>query len=265
MKKLLFIPRAIIDILSVWNKQISIKEKSSLTYTLSILKLKKWLNKKDAIITYPLFEYKLKGWNNEFLQMLVKEIFVDKVYDVADILKPSKEWRIIDAGANVGLAVLFFKRNFKNARIEAYEPGETSFRLLQENIAQNKIRNVQVEKKVVSDSDQPQYAEAGCAPGSVNQKFSTAGNHENPVSSVRMVDLLRQKGADCVKLDIEGDEVKVLLDVIESDCLSKAFCWLIEFHDEEHKDKFIKEFQSKGFAWRRTKSVYCFWQTKTGN
>ena len=253
------------DILSVWNKQLTIKEKSSLTYTLSILKLKKWLNKRDSVISFPLFEYHLQGYNNESLQLLVKEIFVDRVYDVTKILNTSQPLQFIDAGANVGLSVLFFKRNFKNSIVEAYEPGDTSFQLLQKNIEANGLKEVQLVQKAISDSDQLLYAEEGFEHSSVNQKFSLTGNPERPVASMRLVNRLQQKKVDCVKLDIEGDEYKVLNDVISYKCLVNVFCWLIEFHNEEQqKEGIIKEFKKNGFTYKRKKNVYCFTQTKTG-
>lgn len=263
MKKLLFIPRAIIDVLSVWNKQLTIKEKSSLTYTLGILKLKKWLNKKDSIIGYRLFGYHLQGYNNKSLQMLVKEVFIDRVYDFSDILETTKQLRIIDAGANVGLSVLFFKRNFKNSIVDAYEPGDASFQLLKKNVEENNLKEVQLVRAAISDNNQLLYAEEGFEPGSVNQKFSPAGNTGKPVGSVRLMDILQNENVGCVKLDIEGDEIKVLRDVIHNNSLAKVFCWLIEFHDEgEQREKMINEFEKNGFEYRNKKNVYCFWQTK---
>src|SRR5437762_7760146 len=142
MKKLLFIPRAVIDILSIWNKPLTIKEKSSLTYTLSILKLKKWLKKPDAVISYKLFGYKLKGCNYESLQFLIKEIFIDRIYESDEEFAKAHGLNIIDIGSNTGLSVLFFKRYFENAVIDAYEPNESSFELLKQNVEQNKFSNV---------------------------------------------------------------------------------------------------------------------------
>ncbi len=251
------------DILSVWNKQLSIKEKSSLTYTLSILKLKKWINKKSSIIHYPLLQYHLEGSNNESMQVLVKEIFIDMVYDVRDVLEPSAQLRIIDAGSNVGLSILFFKRCFKNSVIEAYEPNETSFMLLQKNMERNNIKEVHLVQAAINDSDQLLFAEAGFEHSSINQTFSITGNPGKPVASVRLASLLQQKKADCVKLDIEGDEIKVLEDVIRNNCLTNVRCWLIEFHNKgEQREQIINEFKKNGFVYKLKKDVYCFMQTE---
>ena len=261
MKKLLFIPRAVIDILSIWNKPLTIKEKSFLTYTLSILKLKKWLKKSDAIISYKLFGYKLKGCNQESLQFLIKEIFIDRIYELDKKFRRVHSLNIIDIGSNTGLSVLFFKKYFENAIVDAYEPNESSFELLQQNIKQNKFSNVNLFNAAIWNSDGVLYREEGFGPCSVNQKFSVSENFNKPVKCVRLTNLLQHGKIDCVKIDIEGNEIDVLTDVINNKCLTKVRCWLVEFHDDNEQTKWIKEeFLKQGFAASRKKEVYCFKQ-----
>src|SRR5260221_4256072 len=261
MKKLLFIPRAIIDILSIWNKPLTIKEKSSLTYTLSILKIKKWLKKPDAIISYKLFGYKLKGCNHESLQFLIKEMFIDRIYELDGELDKTSYLNIIDIGSNTGLSVLFLKKYFENAVIDAYEPNESSFELLKQNVEQNKFSNVNLFNAAISSNDGVLYPEEGFGPCSVNQKFSARENFNKPVKCVRLTNLIQQRGIDCVKIDIEGNETDVLTDVINNKCLTKVRCWLIEFHNDNEQTKWIKEeFLKQGFVGRRKKEVYCFKQ-----
>ena len=261
MKKLLFIPRAIIDILSIWNKPLTIKEKSSLTYTLSILKLKKWLNKPDAIISYKLFGYKLKGCNQESLQFLIKEIFIDRIYELDEKFSKAHNLYIIDIGSNTGLSVIFFKKYFENAIIDAYEPNESSFELLKENMGRNNFGNVHLFNAAIGSNDGVLYPEEGFSPCSVNQRFSVQGNFNKPVQCIRLTNLLQAGGIDCVKIDIEGNETDVLTDAINNKCLTKVHCWLIEFHNDNEQTKWIKEeFLKQGFVGGRKKEVYCFKQ-----
>jgi len=259
MKKLLFIPRAIIDILSVWNKPLTIKEKSSLTYTLSILKLKKWLRRPDTIISYKLFGYKLKGCNHESLQFLIKEIFIDRIYALNGELTKTGHLNIIDVGSNTGLSVLFFKKYFENADIDAYEPNESSFELLKQNIEENNFRDVRLFNAAVGSNDGVLYPEEGFSPCSVNQKFSAQGDFNKPVKCLRLSNLLQQGRTDCVKMDVEGNETDVLMDIINNKCLTKVRCWLIEFHNNDEQTNWIKkEFLKDGFVCKRKKEVYCF-------
>jgi FkbM family methyltransferase len=261
MKKLLFIPRAVIDLLSIWNKPLTIKEKSSLTYTFSILKLKKWLKKPDTVISYKLFGYKLKGCNHKSLQFLIKEIFIDRIYKLSGIFNKTDHLNIIDIGSNTGLSVLFFKKYFDDTVIDAYEPNESSFELLRQNMEGNKFSNVHLFNAAIGNIDGVLFPEEGFGPCSVNQKFSVQDNLKKPVKCIRLANLLQAGRIDCVKVDIEGSETNVLTDVIYNKCLTKVHCWLIEFHNNDEQTNWIKEeFFKQGFVCRRKKEVYCFKQ-----
>jgi FkbM family methyltransferase len=65
------------------------------------------------------------------LGWLFEEIFVNHAYafDTA-VGQPL----VIDAGANIGLATLFFKRQHPNARVIAFEPNPSTFELLERNV-----------------------------------------------------------------------------------------------------------------------------------
>jgi len=261
MKKLLFIPRAFIDILSIWNKSLTVKEKSSLTYTLSILKIKKWLKKPDDIISYKLFGYKLKGCNHESLQFLIKEIFIDRIYELDSVFDKPDHLKIIDIGSNTGLSVLYFKKYFENAVVDAYEPNESSFELLKQNIKENNLKDVHLFNAAIGSEEGLLYPEAGFGPCSVNQKFSTQGDFNKPVKCVQLRNLLQQGKIDCVKIDIEGNETDVLTDVINNKCLTEVRLWLVEFHDDNEQTNWVKdEFLKQGFIYKRKKEVYCFKQ-----
>lgn len=265
MKKLLLIPRAVIDILSVWNKQLTIREKSSLTYTLSVLKIKKWLCRENAVIGFPLFGYQFYGINNQSLQFLLREIFVDRIYETGNCPGSQAQVTIIDAGSNIGLSVVFFKRHFPNCTIDAYEPNESSFTLLKRNIEQNKIKGVCLKQVAISDNEEDLFAESGFEPASVNQRFSVKEKSGKPIKALRLTNLIQQ-AVDYIKLDIEGAETWVLKDVIQNKSLKKSYGWLVEFHGEkETKQSIITEFIKNGFACTQKKDVYQFEQSKSND
>ena len=259
MKKLLLIPRAVMDIVSVSANDITIAEKSSLTYALLILKLKNWLRKKDEVITFPLFGLKIHCCNSQSIQHLLKEIFLDKVYDLSHVFKPEQALHFIDAGANIGLCTLFFKRNFINADIISYEPAQTSFQLLKENVGRRTLSGITVEPFAVSNKDGMLYADKGFGPCSENQTFAEEGAETDAIRCIRLAHVLKRKNWDCVKLDIEGAEIEVLIDVINQGVLKQSLTWLIEFHKEDdNKEWILKEFEKEGFVFTRNKEVYCF-------
>jgi len=61
----------------------------------------------------------------------VNEIYLQEVYKFCtDQIDPL----IIDAGANIGLSLIYFKRLYPQARIIAYEPDNSIFKLLESNV-----------------------------------------------------------------------------------------------------------------------------------
>lgn len=62
-------------------------------------------------------------------QYVYEQIFTERQYEI-DVPTPRT---ILDAGANVGLATVWFANRFPASKILAIEPDEENFRLLQEN------------------------------------------------------------------------------------------------------------------------------------
>jgi FkbM family methyltransferase len=125
---------------------------------------------------------------------------------------------IIDAGAHIGLATLFFKRRYPRARIVAVEPNPTTFALLERNVRQNRLGDVRLVQAALA-------ATPGCIPLYVsrdtatpwswgdaavrNAWYSEESTQEIVVPAVTLSSLLTQP-VDLLKLDIEGLETTVL-------------------------------------------------------
>ena len=62
-----------------------------------------------------------------------KEIYVDEIYS-PPVLLPSTA-RIVDVGAHLGLATLYFAGRYPNARIDSYEANPNAGPLLEMNIS----------------------------------------------------------------------------------------------------------------------------------
>src|SRR5437867_1587881 len=63
---------------------------------------------------------------------VLKKIFVNKEYTLPFDMNPRV---IVDAGANIGMASLFFSQQFPEVRIIAIEPEPSNFAILQANCA----------------------------------------------------------------------------------------------------------------------------------
>jgi len=64
------------------------------------------------------------------------QVFFYKEYDFDTAKSPNI---IIDAGANIGLAAIYFANRYPNAKIIALEPEQSNFRILKENVSPRAI------------------------------------------------------------------------------------------------------------------------------
>jgi FkbM family methyltransferase len=130
--------------------------------------------------------------------------------------------RILDVGANIGLASLYFKRTFPKARISAFEPDPLISETLQKNLTAFGYCDVDVHRVAVSDR-------AGTMKFSSDQsdggRFSADG--QEVVSVVRMRDWLEEP-IDLLKIDIEGAEFDVIRDC--RDRLGNVSRLFVEYH-----------------------------------
>jgi FkbM family methyltransferase len=136
---------------------------------------------------------------------MYREIFVYKVYDFPAV---GKTPRILDLGANIGLAVLFWKRKYPGARITAVEPDPVVFNYLKKNINGNVCKDVTlINKAVWNKTTTIDFYADGADTGSIHA-------HDNAktisVPAVDVRELLRNERFDFIKMDIEGSENVVL-------------------------------------------------------
>ena len=161
------------------------------------------------------------------------EIFVLKEYFFhTDKQKPY----ILDVGAHIGLATLYFKHLYPDAEIVAFEPNPKYFKLLQKNIRQNALTDVQLHQAAVSQKEGEitfYHTENNSGwDASVIESMAPPPNPQSIiVQSVKLSHYINQT-VDFLKLDIEGAETHVL-EEIESQ-LQYIHQINIEYH---HLDK----------------------------
>lgn len=133
---------------------------------------------------------------------LIKQIFPTHVYDfVASRPDPL----IIDAGANIGLATVYWKQRFPEARIIAFEADPEIVTILEQNVAAARYTDVEVVSKAVWVREEVlTFASEGGDAGRL-------GEGSTKVQAIRLADYLTEE-IDLLKMDIEGAEVDVILD-----------------------------------------------------
>jgi FkbM family methyltransferase len=154
-------------------------------------------------------------------------------YYVPPTLRPKI---ILDIGSNIGASIIYFHRQFPNARIFGFEPHPETFGVLKKNVAH--LQRVAIFKYGLGATNQRIAVRADSVNyGAFNTRgaFKDRGHPSAPVECEvrRLDDVLRELGlaqVDLIKIDCEGAEADVfstLPDVILNECQ-----WIVgEFHD----------------------------------
>jgi FkbM family methyltransferase len=115
---------------------------------------------------------------------------------------------IVDAGANVGMASVYFARKFPGARIIAVEPERSNFDMLCRNV--NHFSNVEPFLGALwSESRDIEIVDAGLG----NQGFQVRAGVGGDVPALSVGDLMKRFDLghiDILKIDIEGAEREVM-------------------------------------------------------
>ncbi len=167
----------------------------------------------------------------------LEKVFVDEEYRLPSEINPRFDISprlIIDAGANIGMASLYFSREFPNAKIYAIEPDESNFELLRKNC--EGISNI----KLVHGALWPSHTNLQIADLSVDNWLFTvraASDAQASVNAVTLPDIIAESGMeriDLLKLDIEGAEFELFSESCEG-WLPKINVIVIELHDRFQK------------------------------
>lgn len=142
---------------------------------------------------------------------------------------PESVRTIVDGGANVGYAAVWYARRFPEARIFAVEPDLSNLRALRENV--QGLDNVTVvEGAVWYEKRKLRILDPTASSFAVQVGETGAGTE---VDALRVEDLLNMaqvQRVDILKLDIEGAE-KPLFEHARASWLDAIGSIVIEFHD----------------------------------
>jgi len=174
-----------------------------------------------------------------------KEIFGDEIYRFP---ATGRAPRIIDGGANLGLASLYFLRRYPGARVTALEPDPGIFALLEKNLAgwpcEGRLRLL---PKALAASANPRiFQSRGADAGRLSP---TGARGDLTVACLPLDDLLSEP-VDFLKLDLEGAETEVLE---ASRNLARVKYLFVEHHSfagtPRTLDRLLRGLQEQGFTY----------------
>jgi FkbM family methyltransferase len=159
----------------------------------------------DYAILRQVFEQKEYSIGNDAVEACIQSRY-------SNILSNGQKPIIIDAGAHIGLATLWFKTRYPKATVISIEPDAENFTMLKENVS-------------ASETTLLVNAAVGSLPGSVSlisggwavQTQRTQGNGINIITIDEAIALVPNGVPLIVKIDIEG---------FESDLFGDNLAWL---------------------------------------
>ena len=161
---------------------------------------------------------------------IFEQIFSEQQYNFDHPAGQDVKW-IIDAGANIGLAAVFFSEKFPNAQIVSIEPNKENFELLKKNTVNYKNVHCihaalwyQKEKLDISNKEEKSagYMMAPNADESADLIQSVTVN--------QLIEDYKMSEISILKIDIEGSE-KEVFQYNTSPWLDKSKCVIAELHD----------------------------------
>jgi FkbM family methyltransferase len=143
---------------------------------------------------------------------------------------------IIDGGANIGVSVIYFKRQFPRSRVLAFEPDPETFKVLARNCQQFGLEDVELYCEALwSRAGELRFKQEEEVTGRVNLN---GDGHGVRVSGRRLRDLL-DRDVDMLKLDIEGSETEVLRDCAAE--LNRVKNMVVEYHSYQNQPQSLDE------------------------
>ena len=194
-------------------------------------------NTGNDITESTLYNKIIKRSNTFWFVQNVEEIFIDEVYK---FISNSDAPYIIDCGVNIGLSLIYFKKNHPKAKILGFEPDANVYNTCMDNLksfgfADIEVKNAAVWKENGSISFLPDNSLGGKI---VDVADSGSASHIDRIDAVRLKTYLNQK-IDFLKIDIEGAELEVMRDCKNN--LHHVESLFVEYHSSWEKPQELAE------------------------
>jgi FkbM family methyltransferase len=191
---------------------------------------------------------------------LYREIFARQHYFFST-KKPSPV--VFDCGANVGVAAMYFKWLYPDARVHCFEADPGTFTVLKQNIGSNHLKRVTAEHCALWDENgEIDFYNDPNRPSMLHMSTDSARvkGHHCVVPSRCLSDFIDEP-VDFLKMDVEGAEQRVLNDLVRSGKVSLIRQMVIEYHHhlgaaESRMAAFLKTLEECGFEYQINAQLY---------
>jgi FkbM family methyltransferase len=165
---------------------------------------------------------------------IANDIFAGITYPIIPLVSGVKT--VVDVGANVGAASVYFATAYPDAQVYALEPGSSPLLLLRQNV--EPLRNVNVFPFGLHSSEKTLplfHGKNDCVESSLSSSARTSSESEQ-IRLVGASQFLSQHGIDNVdvlKIDTEGCEVPILRSL--ANYLPEVKVLYVEYHSERDR------------------------------
>jgi FkbM family methyltransferase len=206
-----------------------------------------WLVKRKPRYTPGTFSFSFG--NLQYVDVLslkyqYQEIFLGGCYD---FICEREDPVILDCGGNIGLSVLRFKQRYPRSRIIVFEPDPEISEVLSSNLTSQAFKDVQV----LQAAAWIQTGQVGWLRDRADSSRIDPACTQSTIESVRLADFITEP-VDLLKLDIEGAEYNVILDLCQTRKIGYVRRLICEVHgrgdDKRNLGQILKTLSDQGFC-----------------
>lgn len=184
----------------------------------------------NKVVNYPNVAHPIHLRPRTSDQGVFIQVFLGNEYNLDEIKIGFEPQVIIDGGANIGLATVYFRNKYPNAKIIAIEPDEGNMAQLKINVAA--YDNISVKQAGIWSKKTKTEISDKYGLGSWGMVLKETDN-ENGMPTLSIADIMEEYGLthiDLLKLDIETAEKQVFSENYMT-WLPKTKVLVVELHD----------------------------------
>jgi FkbM family methyltransferase len=203
--------------------------------------------------------FQVSHFDRDTLNFLYREVFARQFYFFRS---ESEAPVILDCGANIGMASLYFKWLYPKSRVQAFEADPNTYNLLQRNIESNHLDVLTHNCALWDEEAEIDFFVDRTNPGGLLMSTDASRACGEPIKvPARQLSNFIQGPVDFLKLDVEGAEHRVLYDLVRSGKLASIRQMVIEYHHRIGQQKsrlaeFLRELELAGFDYQIQAALY---------
>lgn len=228
--------------------------KRSAVRTQVLLSARRYGKTADGTFQARILDFEVIAHSRPILAALFEQIFVNGDYFF--VSKNAGPF-ILDCGSNIGMSIVFFKALYPKAKIIGFEPEESTYALLEKNIASNDFKEVQLHQVALGMEDATiSFFVDPETPGSLAMStIRSRSLNKEIVVRQRKLSTYIDREVDLLKLDVEGAELAVLQDLVSTGTITRINQMIVEYHHNIHKNQeafssFLGQLEKSGFGYQ---------------